>query len=64
MRTHLVKILVYKDIIDIFKSKNILLSMFFLPLSFAILFPTLMVGIPIMQGEIEISENIRVIGIH
>lgn len=59
LRRKLVKILVQKDIADIFKSKNILLSMFFLPLSFAILFPTLMVGIPIMRGEIEISANIQ-----
>ncbi len=59
MRKKLVKILVQKDIADIFKSKNILLSMFFLPLSFAILFPTLMVGLPIMRGEINISDNIQ-----
>ena len=59
LRRKLVKILVQKDIVDIFKSKNILLSMFFLPLSFAIIFPPLMVGIPIMRGEIEISANIQ-----
>ncbi len=59
MRRKLVQILIKKDITDIFKSKNIILSMFFLPLSFAVLFPTLMVGIPIMRGEINISANIQ-----
>ena len=54
----LVKILIEKDLVDVFKSKSILLSMLFLPLIFAVFMPLMFVGLPALSDSTELDPDL------
>lgn len=50
MRWTLVRVLLLKDLADVFRSKYVVLSLLFLPILFAIILPVMVVGLPTIVG--------------
>ena len=59
LRWKLILVLVKKDIEDVFKSKNVLVSLFFLPFMFSILIPYLMIGLPASRGRVNLDQSVQ-----